>query len=94
MSRRTAAVREGRAFVSVRDARSGRRRRRISARLTAVGVCPGCWNTPSRRAVLLSELSARGLAVVHGEDSATGTYREGAEHALRCPWGRAEGTVR
>ncbi len=79
-------MREGRAFVSVRDARSGR--------LTAVGVCPGCWNTPSRRAELLAGLAARGLAVVHGEDSATGTYREGAEHALRCPWGRAEGRQR
>ena len=83
MSRRTAAVREGRAFVSVREVRSGR--------LAAVGVCPGCWNTPSRRAELLAALVGNGLAVVHGEDSATGTYREGVKHAQRCPWGRAEG---
>jgi hypothetical protein len=83
MTTRTAAVREGRAFVSVRDARSGL--------LTAVGVCPGCWNLRTRRPKLLAELAARGLAVVHGEDSATGTYREGAVHALRCPWSRAEG---
>ncbi|MGA2479925.1 MAG: hypothetical protein ABSG63_14335 [Spirochaetia bacterium] len=83
MTRRPAAVREGRAFVGVRDARTGR--------FSAVGVCPSCWNQRSRRPVLLAELAARGLAVVHGEDSATGTYREGAVHALRCPWGRAEG---
>ena len=36
MTRRPGAVREGRAFVGVRDARSGR--------FSAVGVCPGCWN--------------------------------------------------
>jgi hypothetical protein len=80
MTSRAQAVREGRAFIDVRRARTGR--------LATVGVCPGCWNSRSVRPKLLAELAARGLAVVHGADGATGLYRGGSEHAPRCPRGR------
>ena len=81
MIARTKAVHEGRAFVMVSRGTTGR--------FTTVGVCPACWNTPARRKTLLAGLAKRGLAVVHGEDGATGTYLPGQVHTPRCPWNLA-----
>ena len=81
MIARTKAVQEGRAFVMVGKGTTGG--------FTTVGVCPACWNTPARRKTLLARLAKRGLAVVHGEDGATGIYLAGKAHALNCPWGLA-----
>jgi hypothetical protein len=78
---RTKAVREGRAFVEVYKGRTGR--------FATVGVCPACWNSPARRKSLLERLARRGLAVVHGEDGATGAYLAGTAHAAKCPWSLA-----
>jgi hypothetical protein len=83
MSSRAQAVREGRAFIDVRDTRTGR--------LATVGVCPACWGSRTIRKGLLAELAARGFAVVHGADGATGQYGGGSEHAPRCP--RSTGSV-
>ena len=79
MTARTKAVQEGRAFVEVSKGTTGR--------FTTVGVCPACWNTPARRKTLLAELARRGLAVVHGEDGATGRYLPAKSHAPNCPSG-------
>ena len=52
--------------------------------LATVGVCPGCWSSRRFRPVLLAELAEKGLAVVHGADGATGSYRgrSGARTAM------------
>jgi hypothetical protein len=81
MTARTKAVQEGRAFVEVSKGTTGR--------LTTVGVCPACWNSPARRKALLAELAGRGFAVVHSEDGATGAYLHGTAHAPECPWSLA-----
>jgi hypothetical protein len=81
MTARTRAVQEGRAFVRVSRGTTGR--------LATVGVCPACWNIPTRRKALLAGLARRGLTVVHGEDGATGAYLHGTAHAPNCPWGLA-----
>ena len=81
MTARTKAVQQGRAFVMVGKGTAGR--------FTTVGVCPACWNTPARRKTLLAGLAKRGLAVVHGEDGATGRYLSGTAHAPKCPWSLA-----
>ena len=75
---RAKAIEEGRGIIRVRSRRTGR--------LAAAGVCPGCWNSRTRRPVLLAELAARGLAVVHGADGATGAFFPAAAHAPGCPW--------
>ena len=84
MTPRAYAMVEGRAIIRVRRARTGR--------LAAVGVCPGCWSSRVRRPQLLAELAARGFAVVHGEDGATGAYLRAQNHARGCPWGHAGGS--
>ncbi len=81
MTTRVQAIRDGRTFVDVRLTATGR--------LATVGVCPGCWNSREVRPLLLARLAARGMAVVHGADAATGTYRRGSAHAPRCPRGIA-----
>jgi hypothetical protein len=86
MTPREAVVQEGRAIIRVRRVRTGQ--------LAAVGVCPGCWNSRVRRQALLRGLAKRGLMVVHGDDAATGSYRDGGAHAPRCPWGRIGGKKR
>ena len=86
MTPREAVVQEGRAIIRVRRARTGQ--------LAAVGVCPGCWNSRVRRQALLGGLAKRGLMVVHGDDAATGAYRDGGAHVPRCPWGRVGGKKR
>jgi hypothetical protein len=75
---RAKAIEEGRGIIRVRNSRTGR--------LAAAGVCPGCWNSRVRRPALLAELAARGLAVVHGADGATGAFLSEAAHAPGCPW--------
>jgi hypothetical protein len=80
MTLRAKAIEEGRGIIRVRDMRTGR--------LVTAGICPGCWSSPARRPALLSALVARGLAVVHGSDGATGAYHAAA-HAPGCPWGPA-----
>ena len=77
MTLRAKAIEEGRGIVRVRNRRTGW--------LAEAGVCPGCWNSRARRPALLAELAARGLAVVHGADGATGAFLS-AEHAPGCPW--------
>jgi hypothetical protein len=80
MMLRAKAIEEGRGLIRVRSRRTGR--------LAAAGVCPGCWNSRARRPALLAELAARGFAVVHGADGATGIFLSAA-HAPGCPWGLA-----
>jgi len=82
MTVRERAIRDGRAALRVRDKRTGR--------LLAVGVCPGCWNTRGRRAALLAQLEANGLAVVHGKDGTAGAYYSPRGHAPGCPWRKHE----
>ncbi len=83
MSQRVQAVQEGRAFISVRNRRTGE--------LSTVGVCPGCWGSRNHRPVLLAELAEKGLAVVHGADGATGSYEGARAHVPRCPRSAAKG---
>jgi hypothetical protein len=78
MTTREKAVLDGRAAVRVRDMRTGK--------LLSIGVCPACWNTRERRATLLAQIEARGLAVVHGADGAGGAYPASLVHAPTCPW--------
>jgi hypothetical protein len=80
MTSRAKAVEEGRGMIRVRNRRTGR--------LASAGVCPGCWNSRARRPALLADLAAKGFAVVHGADGATGAFLSAA-HAPGCPWGRA-----
>jgi len=81
MTARTKAVRDGRAFVEVRNGTTGR--------FATVGVCPACWNNPARRKTLLAGLARRGLAVVQSEDGAMGKYLPSTAHAPNCPWSLA-----
>ncbi len=78
MTARAKAIAEGRAFIRVRNVRTGA--------YAVVGVCPGCWATPARRAALLAKIVRRGLAVVHAEDGATGVHGLDPAHAPLCPY--------
>jgi hypothetical protein len=81
VSVRKNAVDEGRAFIRVRMTRTGA--------LATAGVCPACWNLPSRRSALLSTLSHLGYAPARREDLVDGVYRAESTHAPGCPYGRA-----
>ncbi len=94
MNVRKKAVLEGRAFVRVRGKRTGD--------LATIGVCPACWNLPSRRLTLLAQLSRMGLVPVHREDLAEGVYRARSIHAPGCrfshipadPWERLRKAIK
>ncbi len=77
---RRKAVADGRAMVRVRRAGS------TGAAAVTAAVCPGCWDSPSRRPALIAVLAREGLEVAHPDDRAEGQYRAGSAHAAGCPW--------
>jgi len=59
--------------------------RRVEDRaLLTAAVCPGCWNEPERRRVLLRRMERLGVEPVHRDDLIGGEYIEGETHAPEC----------
>lgn len=83
---RAKVVEDGRAMVRVRRAASVEGAAGAGAGPATAAVCPGCWNSPARRPVLIAALAREGLEVAHPDDRAEGRYRPGCEHAPGCPW--------
>ena len=77
---RRKAVADGRAMVRVRRAGT------TGVETATAAVCPGCWQSPSRRPALIAALAREGLEVAHPDDRAEGRYRAGSGHAPGCPW--------
>lgn len=69
-------VDQGRSMVRVRYKEDGR--------LITAAVCPGCWNSPQQRQLLLKKMEKLGVEPVHKADLASGVYRE-KSHAPGCP---------
>ncbi|MCK4906349.1 MAG: hypothetical protein KAS64_02300 [Spirochaetes bacterium] len=74
--KRKKVISEGRGMIRVRYLDDGE--------LSTAAICPGCWNTPSRRRVLIKKLKHMGVEPVHKDDLENGVYRE-KEHAPECP---------
>lgn len=53
--------------------------------LLTAAVCPGCWNDPERRFVLLKKMEKMGVEPVHKDDLIDGVYRQ-KQHSPECPF--------
>jgi len=76
------AVLQGRAMIRVRHS--------LTRENATIGVCPACWNIPSRRKTLLFKLGKISYEPALKDDLEGGAYRQGKSHAPGCPYGKME----
>ena len=61
-------------------------RYRLSGELTTAAMCPGCWNSHTRRQVLLKKMELMDVEPVHKRDLLDGLYSNGKQHSDQCPY--------
>lgn len=75
---RKEVIAEGRAMIRViyRDTKE----------ITTAAVCPGCWNSKSRRFTLIKRMDLLNVQVVSKNDKVDGVYLKNQKHVLECPY--------